>query len=136
MRTTDEIDITRCSLVAAAIAILIGIVFFLHQNVVIADAETSSTNTQVTVSYYTGRPSSNVSYATAYASGDPAVGKVTYTTKSLGRMQLGDSGNVGGHQVYYDAADIHMLAASLNQAESNYQELYSKYIEAYNAVMQ
>jgi len=116
---------TVISLVIAAGIFLSGIV---------AKAVASSTNTQVTVTYYTGQPSSAISYEKAYAEGDSAVGEVTYTTKSCGRLQWGKPDEKGQYEVYYDASDVHELASSLNVSEEEYLKLYEKYVEAYKAV--
>ena len=127
-------DHMRCGLIAAVIAIAIGIVFFYGPK--IARAVGSNTTTQVTVSFYTGIPSSLTSYADAYSAGDPGVNQVTYETKSIGRLQWGEPSAVGTYDVYYDAGDVHTLAANLNATEEQYLELYDKYVECYEAVMQ
>ena len=129
-----DIDYVSCGKIAAAIAVVIGVCAFFVQGA-IADAETTSTNTQVVVSYYTGKPSTIKTYEEAYLDGDTNVNKVTYTTKSLGRLQWGEPGADGTYEVYYDAADIHALAAALNQSEEKYMEVYNHYVDAYNAVM-
>ena len=132
--TKENKGFISCGFVAAALAVIIGTGLFIGHNV--ADAEATNTNTQVTVTYYTGKPSTLASYEQAYLDGDSGVNKVTYTTKSLGRLQWGEKNADGTYDVYYDASDIHTLAAHLNESEANYVELYDSYVAAYKAVMQ
>ncbi len=128
-----EFDYVRSGKIATAIALGIGIFIYFFGGV-IASAVSSSTNTQVEVTYYTGKPTNLESYADAYVRGDNGVHKVTYTTKSIGRLQWGEQKSDGTYDVYYDAKDIHTLAAHLNESWGSYEQLYNKYVEAYNAV--
>ena len=134
MKTT-EINLKRCGTIAAAIAILVGFVW-LRFGDIIASAVATNTNTQVTVSYYTGMPSTDISYNDAYLNGDTGVQKVSYTTKSLGRLQWGEPDGNGEYDVYYDAADVHSLAAHLNESQEQYNELYNTYLELKSAVLE
>ena len=120
---------------AAILSIIIGILWFSIGDI-IASAVATSTNTQVEVTYYTGKPSTDVSYEEAYQNGDKNVQKVTYTTKSTGRLQWGEADANGEYEVYYDAADVHLLAAELNESEQQYIELYNAYLEAKKAVLE
>lgn len=131
----DRVNYVRCGRIAAAIAVFLGTVLFLFGND-IASAVSSKTNTQVTVNYYTGMPQTLESYGDAYLNGDSNVGKVIYSTKSLGRMQWGEANPDGTYDVYYDAADVHHLAAQLNEAGQDYETLYEEYVKAYKSVMQ
>ena len=135
MRTEDRVNLNRCGIIAAAIAVTVGLVFTFFGDI-IASAVTSNTNTQVAVEYYTGKPSSDISYEEAYLNGDSNVQKVSYTTKSKGRLQWGEPSANGEYEVYYDAADVHLLAAYLNESEEQYIELYNKYLEAKKAVLE
>lgn len=134
-REKDETNLISCGRIAAALAIGIGLVIYFF-GPVIAKAVASSTDTQVKVVYYTGKPTGLESYADAYDAHDTNVELVTYTTKSLGRLQWGEQNADGEYDVYYDAQDVHMLAAELNQSWENYSAMYDKYVDAYKAVMQ
>ncbi|WP_026653385.1 hypothetical protein [Butyrivibrio proteoclasticus] len=121
----------RAAMISCVVAV--GIAF----GGIVTSANATNTNTQVAVSYYTGKPTNpKASYEDAYSDGDSAVGKVTYTTKSLGRLQWGEADSEGKYEVYYDASDVHTMAADVNDAEAKYLELYQKYSEAYKSVME
>ena len=128
-----EFDYVRSGRIATAIALGIGLFVYFFGGV-IASAVSSSTNTQVTETYYTGIPTKIESYEDAYLRGDNGVRKVTYTTRSIGRLQWGEQNADGTYDVYYDAKDIHTMAAYLNESWESYEELYNKYVDAYNAV--
>ena len=130
---TKEFDYERSGKIATALALGIGIVIYFFGGV-IASAVSSSTNTQVTLTYYTGKPTAVESYSDAYLRGDKGVNKVTYTTKSIGRLQWGEQKADGTYDVYYDAKDIHTMAAELNESWAAYEGLYNSYVDAYNAV--
>ncbi len=102
---------------------------------VIVDANSSITNTQVTVTYQTTTPGSATPYRDATLDFEDDVDEVTFTTRSIGRLQWGEPDKDGNYAVYYDAGDIHTLAAYLNQASENYNTLYSTYVDSYNVIM-
>lgn len=135
MRKNREIDYVSCGRIAAALAIGIGIIIFFF-GPIITKAVSTFTDTQVTITYYNGKPSMVVSYDEAYSLGDSNVEKVTYTTKSKGRLQWGEQNTDGSYDVYYDAKDIHTLAAYLNESWESYNDMYDAYVEAYTAVTQ
>ena len=132
---TKEFNYVSCGRIAAAIAIGLGIIIYFF-GPIITKAVSTFTDTQVTVSYYNGKPSTIVSYDEAYNLGDANVDKVTYTTKSKGRLQWGEQNADGTYDVYYDAKDVHTLAAYLNESWDSYNEMYDAYVEAYKAVTQ
>ncbi|AOZ97822.1 hypothetical protein [Butyrivibrio hungatei] len=122
---------SRAALISCIVAVGIGF------GGIVTSAIANNTNAQVTVSYYTGKPTNpKASYEDAFADGDSAVNRVTYTTKSLGRLQWGEPDSDGRYEVYYDASDVHTMAAGVNDAEARYLELYQKYTDAYKAVME
>ena len=103
---------------------------FFYTQVITADAadKTANANTQVTIQYYTGFPSDFVKYADAYVDGDKNVGKYSYVTKSLGKIQWGEPDAAGNYSVFFDATDIHLLADYLNLAEEHYLTNHSAYL--------
>lgn len=119
--------IRRCGLTAAAIIGAIGISIFLNNTS--TRANSSASNTPIALSYYTGMPSTLISYEAAYANGDPNVNKVEYTTQSTGRLAWNNTDDV-----YFDAADINLLASNLNITQEQYQQLYQRYLEAVSAL--
>lgn len=130
---TRKIDYVRSGKVATAIALGIGIFIYFFGGT-IASAVSSSTNTQVTLTYYAGKPTALEPYEDAFVRGDSGVSKVTYTTKSIGRLQWGEPNADGTYDVYYDAKDVHSMAAELNESWGAYENLYNAYVDAYNAV--
>lgn len=135
MRTLKKIEWKNASKYVVGGAIIVALVSCIFGKN-IASAVTTSTNQQVTITYYTGKPSTDVSYQDAYLNGDSAVDKVAYQTKSIGRLQWGEQAADGTYSVYYDAADIHTLAAYLNESEEKYEELYESYLDAKKAVLE
>ncbi len=131
----DDRTRKKCSIIASVLALTAGIVYSVFGGVR-AEAVGSASDTPVTVTYYTGKPTEPEAYDAAMRHGDSAVGKRTFTTKSTGRLQWGEPNANGEYEVYYDAADIHIMAAYLNETEEAYEALYEKYLEAYKAVMQ
>ena len=135
MRKNREIDFVSCGRIAAALAIGIGIIIFFF-GPIITKAVSTFTDTQVTITYYKGKQSTVASQGEAYGLGDSNVEKVTYTTKSKGRLQWGEQNADGTYDVYYDAKDIHTLAAYLNESWESYNDMYDAYVEAYKSVTQ
>ena len=136
MLKNKELFTSKKFRLAIAAALGAGIVACSFGGKMIARADTSLTNTQVTVNYYAGIPAQPKTYDESYIDGDANVEKVTYTTKSIGRLQWGEAGVDGTFDVYYDAADIHRMAAALNDSEALYIETYRKYLEARSAVLE
>ena len=109
------------------------VVFFLLYTSIKSNASDDGalTQNQVNVTYYKGIPTSRLDdYETALSGGDTAIEKVTFTTKSLGRLSWGEPDSEGEYAMYFDAADIHRLAAYVNEVESKYEELYELYRKA------
>lgn len=135
MKTKEIFGSNKKIAIATALAIVIVLGFSLFQSYS-ASAVTTDSNTQVTVTYYTGMPSSDDTYEDAYLNGVTGVGRVSYTTKSLGRIQWGEPDASGNYAVYYDAGDIHKLGAYLDESEASYKDLYDKYLSCKKAIFE
>lgn len=119
----------RRRLVFAMIFIIVLSCFF-YAHVIPTDAadKTANASAQITIQYYTGFPSDFVDYADAYVDGDKNVGKYSYVTKSLGKIQWGEPDAAGNYSVFFDSTDIHLLADYLNLAEEHYLTNHSAYL--------
>ena len=115
-----------------ALIIITVISCFFYSHVITVDAadKTANASEQVTIQYYTGYPSDFVKYSDAYINGDANVGKYSYKTKSLGKIQWGEPDAAGNYSVFFDATDIHLLAKYLNSAEDHFLTNHSAYLAA------
>ncbi len=113
-----------------ALVLIVILSCFFYSQVMIVEAAsiTADANEQVTIEYYTGYPSDFVKYSEAYGKGDLKVGKHSYTTKSLGKIQWGEPDASGKYSVFYDATDIHFLSKHLNSAEAHYLLNHNAYL--------
>ena len=119
-----------------AAAYVIGALSLIYVMILSCSVKAYATDsmTQVTIEYYTGHPSTIVPYRDAYVAADAGVGATKYTTKSTGKIVWGEPDAQGNYSMYFDAKDIHFLAAHINTSEAAFNTNFSSYLATYEQI--